>query len=230
VLGLPGATPREIGLIRRLFVGLRLLQLLFAAAQPLPPRARVDQLGRQLIAARLSEPLILGGVRVRRLCEHPFDLLPNRGVAARRFRRGVAGEEAAIERHQPDGHQPRLRAQRQHLRKGVGQRLLVPGAKAGDRRMIRDPVGRDHPEGDVLAAASLDSAARALPDRVAVEQQRDHHLRVERGPPPAILTIRPRERAQIHLLDGVQHEPGEVIFRQPLTQVRRQQQLLVTVT
>ena len=44
-------------------------------------------------------------------------------------------------------------------------------------------------EGDVLAAAPLDPAARALPDRIGIEQQRHHHLRVEGRPTPAILPI-----------------------------------------
>ncbi len=42
----------------RLLVCLRLFQLLLAAAQPLPARVRVNQLGRQLITARIAELLI----------------------------------------------------------------------------------------------------------------------------------------------------------------------------
>jgi len=63
-----------------------------------------------------------------------------------------------------------------------------------------------------------------------IERRCRDHLRVERRPPPAVPTIRPKERAQIHLLDGLQDKPDEVILRQPLTQARRQQQLLVTIT
>jgi len=85
-------------------------------------------------------------------------------------------------------------------------------------------------EGDVFAAASLDPAARALPDRVGVKQQRHHHLRVERRPTPAVLPIASVESAQIELVNSVQHEPREVISRQPLAQARRQKQLLLSVT
>jgi len=35
---------------------------------------------------------------------------------------------------------------------------------------------------------------------------------------------------QVHLGDGVEHEPREVLLRQLLTQARRQQQLLLTIT
>jgi hypothetical protein len=86
VLGLPGSPPGQILLVGGLFVGLLRFQLLFAAAQPLPPRTRVSQPGRQLVAARVAEALILGGVRFGGLREHPLDLLADRGVAARRSR------------------------------------------------------------------------------------------------------------------------------------------------
>jgi hypothetical protein len=96
--------------------------------------------------------------------------------------------------------------------------------------MVRDLVGRQHAEGDVLAAAPFDLPRGALPDRVGVEQERHHHLRVERRPTPAIVPIGSVERAQLELVDGVQHEPSEVVFGEPLPQARGQKQLLVTVT
>jgi len=106
----------------------------------------------------------------------------------------------------------------------------VPGAEARDRRVIGDLVGREHPEGDVLAAAPLDLSRGALPDRVGVEQERQHHLWVEGRPTPAILSVGSIERAQIKLADGIQHKPSKVILGQPLAQARRQKQLLVAVT
>ena len=41
---------------------------------------------------------------------------------------------------------------------GANQRLLVADPKAGDRRVVGDLVGADHPKGDVLATAALDRA------------------------------------------------------------------------
>jgi hypothetical protein len=84
-------------------------------------------------------------------------------------------------------------------------------------------------EGDVLPTAPLDLPRRALPDRVRVEQERDHHLRIERRAAPTVAAIGSVERVQIDLLDRVDHKPGQVILRQPVAQTRRQQQLLVTV-
>jgi len=96
--------------------------------------------------------------------------------------------------------------------------------------VVVDPVGRDHAKADILTAAPLDPSARALADRIRVQQQRHHHRRLERGPTPAVLPIHAVEGAQIDLADRVEHKPGQMILRQPLAQTRRQQQLLLTIT
>src|SRR5262249_20691001 len=73
----------------------------------------------------------------------------------------------AIDPHQPAPPQPRLRTQRQHAAEEPDQRPRVPAAEARDRHVIGlQPAGGDA-EGGILAAAALDRAARALPDRVA---------------------------------------------------------------
>ncbi len=46
-------------------------------------------------------------------------------------------------------------------------------AKAGDRRVIRALIRRDHPVGDVLHALPLDHPRGALPLAVRVKQQRE---------------------------------------------------------
>src|SRR5512132_2596029 len=46
----------------------------------------------------------------------------------------------------------------------------------------------------------------------------------------AVLPVDGIQLSQIHLLHRVEHEPGEVVLRQPLPQARRQQQLLLTIT
>ena len=230
MLGFPAGSPGEVGLVGGLLLGLRLLELLLTAAQPFPPRPNVDQLGRQLIATYLPEPLIFGGVRIGGFGEHPVDLQADRCVTARRAWRGAAREQAAVERDHAHRHQPGPRAQRQHLREGRRERLFVPTAKARDRGVIRDPIRGDHAEGDILATTPLDPSARALTDRVRVQQKRDHHRRLERRPTPAVRAVGAVESAQIDLLHGVEHKPREVILRQPLAKTRRKQQLLIAIT
>ena len=103
-------------------------------------------------------------------------------------------------------------------------------AEARDRRVIRRAVGGDNPKRDIVATAPLDAARGPLADRVGVHQQRDHHRRIVRRATPTIASIRGQEFGQIEPVDDIDHEPCEVILRQPLTQARRQQQLLLAIT
>jgi hypothetical protein len=95
--------------------------------------------------------------------------------------------------------------------------------------VVRDPIRADHPESDILPAAPLDPPRRALPDRVGIQQQRDHHPRVERRPTPTVAPVHGIERAQIDRVYRIEHKPGQMILSQPLAQARRQQKLLITV-
>jgi hypothetical protein len=54
---------------------------------------------------------------------------------------GVAGDQAAFERDQPDRDEPGLRAERKDLLEGVGQGLPMTSAKAGDRGVVWGLVG-----------------------------------------------------------------------------------------
>ena len=67
--------------------------------------------------------------------------------------------------------QPRLAAQHQHLTEQPRQRRLVTLAELSDRRMVRHPIGRDHPIRDVLLALAFDPPRRAIPARVRVEKR-----------------------------------------------------------
>jgi hypothetical protein len=107
----------------------------------------------------------------------------------------------AVVRDDPDAHQPGLRAQRQDTAKQLADRRLVTLAKPRDRAMVRPTVGCDHPERDVLDALALDHTRRALPTRIRVQQQRDHHRRVMRRTTVGVLTVRAIKRRQIELLD-----------------------------
>src|SRR5215210_8754541 len=78
--------------------------------------------------------------------------------------------------------------------------------------------------------SSPDPTRRAHPDRVRVDEQRDHHYRVVRRPAVTVNAIGRDERGEIHLLDSVEHEPRKVLLGQQLAKARRQQQLLLTIT
>jgi hypothetical protein len=105
----------------------------------------------------------------------------------------------------------------------------VAADEAGDRRVVRDAVGGDHPVGDVLAAVELDRARGALLGRVRVEQQGDHHRGLVGGRAVAVRAVVGVEGVQIHLFDGVDDEPREMVLGQPLAQRRRHQKGLLTI-
>src|SRR5215218_10085388 len=105
----------------------------------------------------------------------------------------------------------------------------MPLTEARDRGVIGPPVGRDHPERDVLDARPLDHPRGPLTARVRVDQQRHHHRRIMRRATVPVRAVVGIERVQIELLDGRDHEPGEVISRQPIIHARRQQEDLLAI-
>jgi hypothetical protein len=135
----------------------------------------------------------------------------------------------AVDRDHPDPNEAGLGAEREHLTEQPGQRRLVALAEARDRRVIRALVGADHARGDVLDTAAFDAARGALAERVAVEQQRDHHRRIVRRPPLAVVAVGHVKQLQIQRRDSLDNEPREMTFRQPLAQAWRQQQRLIAV-
>jgi hypothetical protein len=143
---------------------------------------------------------------------------------------GVGVHLGAVDGDHLHVHQAGLGAELQHVAEQLAQRALVALAEARDRRVIRGLVRGDHPHRDVLVAAPLDPPRRPLADRVGIDQQRHHHRRIVRRPTPPVLAIAGQERPQIHRVDGIKHEPRQVILRQPLAQARRQQQLLLAIT
>jgi hypothetical protein len=96
--------------------------------------------------------------------------------------------------------------------------------------MIGRLVRANHARRHVLQAAPLDPPRRPLTERVAIEQQRHHRRGIVRRPPMPVRPISREKRGQIELRHRVNHKPREVILRQPLTQARRQQQLLLAIT
>ena len=203
-----------------------LLEAPLGVLKPGPPSPAACQLAGQLIAARRAAALVLGGVDALRLGQHlGGDLLvaENRGVGGR------GPELRPVDRDHPGPHQPRLDTETQHLTEQPRQRLMAH-PKARDRGVVGHLVRADHPKRDVLAAAPLDRPRGALTDAIGVGQQRHHHLRVVRRATVTVNAIGRVERLQVELLDRLDHEPGQMVFIQPVAQVRRQQQRLLTVT
>src|SRR5271166_1210116 len=209
------------------FLGAFLIQLAFGLAQPSATALAGLKVLRQLIAALIPIELILGGVDFSGLFEDlPCDLIEVGVLLAARVRvdlRAVDGDRADLDHPGP-------RAQAEHAAEQPGERIGVLGAKAVDRHVIGREVRRDHAVGDVLHARALDTSRGALSLAIGVENDRHHHRRVIRCTTPAVLAIARVEGREVDVLDRIDHEPREVVLRQPLAQRGRHQQQLLTIT
>jgi hypothetical protein len=217
-------------LLRRLALGqLRVLvltpQFSPGPAKELTPALRGAQLLGQLITTRLAERFVLGLVGRPGLRQ---DLARDLLEAVVDLRARVARDPGAIDRHHPGLHQPRPITQLEHLGEQLDQRPLVATDKARDRRVIGNQVAGDQPVSDVLAAVTLDRPRRPHPRRERVQDQRHHQRRLIRRATVTVSPIRGIKRRQVHLADRVDHKPRQVIRRQPLPDVRRQQEPLLT--
>ena len=67
------------------------------------------------------------------------------------------------------------------------------------------------------------------PLAVAIQQQRDHHRRVERRPAMTIGPVAAAKRTQIQRVHRVQHHDHHIVLGQPIPHVHRHQQRLITL-
>jgi len=196
------------------------LQAALGLAQPRPTTRPGRQLLGQLVAAPIAVELVLGGVDGLGLFD---DLARQLLVIDVRVATGVGVDLGAVDRDDPDLGQPGPRAEDQDLAEQPGHRRLVALDEPRDRRVIRPLLRGDDAEGDVLDARPLDDSRGSNPARVGVEQQRDHHRRLVGRAALAIDPVGRIKRPQIHLLDRGQHEPCQVVLRQPVADIGRHQ-------
>ncbi len=136
----------------------------------------------------------------------------------------------AIQGDQPQADQAGGGAQLQRLDQEPGQGLFVADSEPGDSDVVGGAVAAQDAVGDVLVAAPFDLAGGADPGAVGVQQHGQQHPGLIRGPAVSVSSIRLEERAEVELVDHVEHEPGQVVGRQPVTQVGWEQEGLVAVT
>jgi hypothetical protein len=209
------------------FGGAPLVEAALGFAQPAAPPLRRRQLPGQLVAAPVAVALVLGPVDRTGLGQN---LAGDLVVGEILMLRSVRVQLRAIHRQHRHPDQTGVGAERQHIAEQTSQGSLVALAKARDRAVIGPLVGGDHPHRHIVEASAFDHPRRAAAGSVRVQQQRHHHRRIVRRTAMPVLAIGAIEPGQVHLLNRRQNEPREMVIRQPLTQARRQQQLLLTVT
>jgi len=194
------------------------------------PSPAAEALWQFVAPVVLAQKVVFSPIGGRRFREHLPHLAFDDLQAAVGVKGRVGLDLGAVKGHHPNPDQAGRGAQPENLDEAVREGLFVRLPEPRDGAVVGGGVGGDHPEGDVLVAPALDPAARSLADAVGVEQERHHHLGLEgRGAPP-VLPVPHIEGAKIHLLDGIQEEPGEVVLGQPLLEARGQQVGLVSVT
>jgi hypothetical protein len=142
---------------------------------------------------------------------------------------GVGGHLGAVQGDHADADQAAGGAQPQRGDQEAGQGVLVADPEPRDGHVVGCLVAGQDPEGDVLMAAALDLAGGAHPDGIGVQQHPQQGLGIVGGVTVPVGAVGAQERLQVELVDDVEHEPGEVAFGKPVTQVGGQQEGLVAV-
>ena len=133
----------------------------------------------------------------------------------------------AVNAHRPDTQQLRFLRQRQHLRERRRDRIEAVAPKRADRVVVRVAVRRHVPNPNVPAGRALDPPRTEDAVGMAVNQQRQHRPRVAlRRARAPLVHLKRVHRHTFHRLD---HEVRQVVFRQPIPHVRRQQKGLRSV-
>src|SRR2546421_1118656 len=152
------------------------------------------------------------------------------GVAQRLTLRRIGLNLGAVNGHLPQLYQSRSLAQLQHLHKQLTQLFQVSLAKLSNAVVVRLLIARQDPKSYVIISGPLELARRYLAYAVAVDQQFDHHRRMIRRPTPQVaLFITAHDRREVQSIHHIADIERQMLSRQPLPQVRRQEQQLTQV-
>ena len=154
-------------------------------------------------------------------------LLLHPAVTHRLVLRRVRPNLRPVERHVPQPRQPSLSAQLQHLHEQLAQRRQVPLPELRDRVVIRMLIRRQNAECQRAIRRLLDLPRTRNPDAVAVQQQTRHHSRIIRRLPALRPVVRIVNRRQVQRRNHVLDKIHQIILRQPILHVRRQQEQLI---
>ncbi len=100
-------------------------------------------------------------------------------------------------------------------------------AKIRDGPEVRLVPRRQHPERDVLLQPLLNAPRTEHPHAIAVNQQLRHQPRIVGRLTTTFVSIMRVDLGEIQLIDHIAYEVNQVVFRKPVAQARRQQQVLI---
>ncbi len=181
-------------------------------------RLRVDVLG----IGRLGLGGQRGDVGRELRPQRPRPIVPQRADL-----RGIGIDLGPVDRHRAQPQQPHLARQQQNLQKRRFKRRLVGPPKAGDRVVVGVRVGGDETGADVPVRRPLDPPRGEDAVGMAVDEQRQHQprmvLRLAAGPGVGV------KRRQPHPLHRRHDKMRDIVRRQPILHIRRQQKRLLAI-
>src|SRR5665647_1566410 len=201
---------------------------------PLLPLLLVAQLLRDLVASLVrAVDAVLLGVHALGFGEYApgqfLELLCEGCVRAVRVQARGGLDLGAVYREYGGLHHIGLRAQREHLAEKRGDGLFVVLSESGYGGVVRYVVATYDPEAGVALAQRHFPAGRALSQATGVDDERHHHPWVVSRRAPAVCAVGRVKLGQVHPLDGVYHEQGEISLGKPVSHVLRKEELLVAV-
>ena len=207
------------------------LELVGGLLDSLPPPGAIPQGGRHPIRAVIAVPItrcgVLGPICLLGLGHHAGDVPVEPLLAPVGVDRGVGCDLGAVDGDRAEPSQPGSGGDHQDLREQVRERVLGIGAEPGDRGVVRAVLGAQHPERHVSETHPFDRPRGPHPLAVGVDQQSQQHSRVVAGSTGPATTPGAFQSRDVESLDGLQHEPDQVILRKPLSHVHRQQHRLI---
>jgi len=133
----------------------------------------------------------------------------------------------AVQSQPADFQQSRFTTQGQDFQE---QRLHVPEMSAtefADPLEVWNIFPHNHSKRHVCLAASHDLARRKHPHAVRIQQQHQHHPRVERRLAAFFAVVVIHDRRDVNLFRDFQQEVDQMILRQPIVRRRRKQVILI---
>jgi len=199
---------------------------------PIPPAGAITKVRRDTIPPLITRTPtrrgVLGLVGPVRLGQHARDLLVEPALAAVGVDGRVGPDLGSVDRDGAEPAQACSRGNHQHLREQAAERLLRLGAEPGDRGVVRAVLSGQDPERHIGAAHPLDLPRGPHALAVGIDQQPKQHPRVVPRRASPTTAPGPLQRGRIEFLDGLQHEPHQMIRRQPFAHVHWQQHRLIT--
>ena len=135
---------------------------------------------------------------------------------------GIGVDLGAVQRHRAHLEHAHLAGQQKHLDEQRLDLLEEAAAECGNGVVVGVLVRRDKAERHRIVGSPLQLAAGKHPGGVAVDQKAQQHGRVVGCRPRAAIAF--AHRGQIHPVDNLHHEAGQVSLRQPFIDRRRHQE------